>query len=179
MANQYETLANARQKGIEKYLWNDQQGWYADYDLKSHKVRNQLTAAALFPLYVNAAAKDRASKMATATKTHLLQPGGLNTTSVKSGQQWDAPNGWAPLQWVATEGLQNYGQKEVAMDISWHFLTNVQHTYDREKKLVEKYDVSTTGTGRRWRISITGWLWLDQWRDAENAGFDLPERATV
>ncbi len=60
-------------KGIEKYLWNDQQGWYADYDLKSHKVRNQLTAAALFPLYVNAAAKDRASKMATATKTHLLQ----------------------------------------------------------------------------------------------------------
>ena len=147
MANQYETLANARQKGIEKYLWNDQQGWYADYDLKSHKVRNQLTAAALFPLYVNAAAKDRASKMATATKTHLLQPGGLNTTSVKSGQQWDAPNGWAPLQWVATEGLQNYGQKEVAMDISWHFLTNVQHTYDREKKLVEKYDVSATGTG--------------------------------
>ncbi len=75
MANQYETLANARQKGIEKYLWNDQQGWYADYDLKSHKVRNQLTAAALFPLYVNAAAKDRANKMATATKTHLLQPG--------------------------------------------------------------------------------------------------------
>ncbi|EFK6537360.1 alpha,alpha-trehalase [Escherichia coli] len=147
MANQYETLANARQKGIEKYMWNDQQGWYADYDLKSHKVRNQLTAAALFPLYVNAAAKDRANKMATATKTHLLQPGGLNTTSVKSGQQWDAPNGWAPLQWVATEGLQNYGQKEVAMDISWHFLTNVQHTYDREKKLVEKYDVSTTGTG--------------------------------
>ena len=85
MANQYETLANARQKGIEKYLWNDQQGWYADYDLKSHKVRNQLTAAALFPLYVNAAAKDRANKMATATKTHLLQPGGLNTTSVNSG----------------------------------------------------------------------------------------------
>lgn len=64
MANQYETLANARQKGIEKYLWNDQQGWYADYDLKSHKVRNQLTAAALFPLYVNAAAKDRAAEQA-------------------------------------------------------------------------------------------------------------------
>lgn len=98
-------------KRDRKYMWNDQQGWYADYDLKSHKVRNQLTAAALFPLYVNAAAKDRANKMATATKTHLLQPGGLNTTSVKSGQQWDAPNGWAPLQWVATEGLQNYGQK--------------------------------------------------------------------
>lgn len=146
-AAQYDGYANARQKGIEKYLWNDKEGWYADYDLKSHKVRNQLTAAALFPLYVNAAAKDRASKVATATQAHLLQPGGLATTSVKSGQQWDAPNGWAPLQWVAASGLQNYGQDTVAMDVTWRFLTNVQHTYDREKKLVEKYDVSTTGTG--------------------------------
>lgn len=146
-AAQYDGYANARQKGIEKYLWNDKEGWYADYDLKSPKVRNQLTAAALFPLYVNAAAKDRASKVATATQAHLLQPGGLATTSVKSGQQWDAPNGWAPLQWVAASGLQNYGQDAVAMDVTWRFLTNVQHTYDREKKLVEKYDVSTTGTG--------------------------------
>lgn len=146
-AAQYDGFANARQKGIEKYLWNDKEGWYADYDLKSHKVRNQLTAAALFPLYVKAAAKDRASKVATATQAHLLQPGGLATTSVKSGQQWDAPNGWAPLQWVAASGLQNYGQDNVAMDVTWRFLTNVQHTYDREKKLVEKYDVSTTGTG--------------------------------
>ena len=146
-AAQYDGFANARQKGIEKYLWNDKEGWYADYDLKSHKVRNQLTAAALFPLYVNAAAKDRASKVATATQAHLLQPGGLATTSVKSGQQWDAPNGWAPLQWVAASGLQNYGQDTAAMDVTWRFLTNVQHTYDREKKLVEKYDVSTTGTG--------------------------------
>ncbi|MBJ9293625.1 alpha,alpha-trehalase [Citrobacter werkmanii] len=146
-AAQYDGFADARQKGIEKHLWNDKEGWYADYDLKSHKVRNQLTAAALFPLYVNAAAKDRASKVAAATQAHLLQPGGLATTSVKSGQQWDAPNGWAPLQWVAASGLQNYGQDNVTMDVTWRFLTNVQHTYDREKKLVEKYDVSTTGTG--------------------------------
>ncbi|HGY3717280.1 TPA: alpha,alpha-trehalase [Citrobacter gillenii] len=146
-ATQYEGFANARQKGIESYLWNDKEGWYADYDLKSQKVRNQLTAAALFPLYVNAAANDRANKVAAATQTHLLQPGGLATTSVKSGQQWDAPNGWAPLQWVAASGLQNYGQDKVATEVTWRFLTNVQHTYDREKKLVEKYDVSSTGTG--------------------------------
>ncbi|MES0263624.1 alpha,alpha-trehalase [Citrobacter sedlakii] len=146
-ASHYDRLANERQKAIEHYLWNDKEGWYADYDLKSKQVRNPLTAAALFPLYVNAAAKDRAHKMAVATQAHLLQPGGLATTSVKSGQQWDAPNGWAPLQWVATEGLQNYGQEKVAMEVTWRFLTNVQHTYDREQKLVEKYDVSSTGTG--------------------------------
>ncbi|EOG5746718.1 alpha,alpha-trehalase [Enterobacter roggenkampii] len=146
-ASKYEALATARQKAIESYLWNDKEGWYADYDLKSKKVRNQLTAAALFPLYVKAAAQDRAEKVAAATSSRLLKPGGIATTTVNSGQQWDAPNGWAPLQWVAAEGLQNYGQDKVSMDVTWRFLKNVQHTYDREKKLVEKYDVSTTGTG--------------------------------
>ena len=146
-ASKFETLATARQKAIESHLWNDKEGWYADYDLKSKKVRNQLTAAALFPLYVKAAAQDRAEKVAAATSSRLLKPGGIATTTVNSGQQWDAPNGWAPLQWVAAEGLQNYGQEKVSMDVTWRFLKNVQHTYDREKKLVEKYDVSTTGTG--------------------------------
>ncbi|MFJ3292152.1 alpha,alpha-trehalase [Enterobacter asburiae] len=146
-ASNYEALATARQKAIESHLWNDKEGWYADYDLKSKKVRNQLTAAALFPLYVKAAAQDRADKVAAATSSRLLKPGGIATTTVNSGQQWDAPNGWAPLQWVAAEGLQNYGQEKVSMDVTWRFLKNVQHTYDREKKLVEKYDVSTTGTG--------------------------------
>ena len=146
-ATQYDALANARQQAIEKYLWNDKEGWYADYDLKTHKVRNQLTAAALFPLYVNAASRERATKVAAAAESRLLKPGGLTTTTVNSGQQWDAPNGWAPLQWVAVEGLQNYGQQKIAMEVTWRFLTNVQHTYDSKQKLVEKYDVSSTGTG--------------------------------
>lgn len=144
---QYQSLANARQKAMEANLWNAKEGWYADYDLKRNAVRTQLTAAALFPLYVHAASEDRANKMAIVTRAQLLKAGGLATTNVRTGQQWDAPNGWAPLQWVATEGLQNYGHKDLAMEVTWRFLTNVQHTYNREQKLVEKYDVSTTGTG--------------------------------
>lgn len=146
-ASHYDALATARQKAIETNLWNTKEGWYADYDLKTKKVRNQLTAAALYPLFVNSAAKDRADKVATVTEARLLKAGGISTTTVKSGQQWDAPNGWAPLQWVATAGLQNYDHQKLAMSVSWRFLTNVQHTYDREQKLVEKYDVSSTGTG--------------------------------
>lgn len=146
-ANEYARMANARQQGIETWLWNNKEGWYADYDLKTQKVRNQLTAAALYPLFVNAAANDRAEKVAAATEARLLKPGGITTTTVETGQQWDAPNGWAPLQWVTVAGLQNYNQRRLAMNATWRFLTNVQHTYDREKKLVEKYNVSSTGTG--------------------------------
>ncbi len=71
--------------------------------------------------------------MAAAAESRLLKPGGLTTTTVNSGQQWDAPNGWAPLQWVAVEGLQNYGQQKIAMEVTRRFLTNVQHTYDSKQ----------------------------------------------
>lgn len=146
-AARYHELALQRQKGIEKYLWNSQRGFYADYDLKHQRVNDKLTAAALFPLYMHVATAPRADMMAKVTQSQLLQSGGVVTTLVNSGQQWDSPNGWAPLQWVATVGLQNYGHSDLAMEVTWRFLTNVQHTYNREQKLVEKYDVSTTGTG--------------------------------
>ena len=49
--------------------------------------------------------------------THFLQEGGLLTTLNPTGQQWDAPNGWAPLQWMAYKGLKNYGHQRLAATI--------------------------------------------------------------
>jgi alpha,alpha-trehalase len=76
----------------------------------------------------------------------LLRPGGIATTTVKTGQQWDEPNGWAPLQWIAVDGLRRYQQDKLAADIGTRFLTQVQNLYAREQKLVEKYDL-TGGQG--------------------------------
>ncbi len=146
-AKRYANLASQRQQAIEKHMWNSKNGWYADYDLQHHRVRGQLTAAALFPLYVQASNKERAAKVATAVRSRLLKEGGLLTTEVNSGQQWDAPNGWAPLQWVAVEGLKHYNQNELAGDIRWRFLSNVQRIYNAQQKLVEKYDVTGQGAG--------------------------------
>ncbi|WP_313479774.1 alpha,alpha-trehalase TreA [Atlantibacter hermannii] len=146
-AARYDKLASQRQQAMESTLWNDKKGWYADYDMRRKAVSDSLTAAALYPLFVKAAAQDRADKVAAATQAQLLKVGGVLTTTVNTGQQWDAPNGWAPLQWIAAVGLENYGHDDLSMEVTWRFLTNVQHTYDREKKLVEKYDVTTTGTG--------------------------------
>ncbi len=128
------------------HLWNNKEGWYADYDLQNNKIRNQLTAAALFPLYVNAAAKDRAAKVAAAARAHLLQPGGLATTSVKSGQQWMRQtagrryNGSLPKD-CKIMGRMTWQWKSPAL-----FNQCAAHLRSREK-LVEKYDVSSTGTG--------------------------------
>ncbi|PLR34714.1 alpha,alpha-trehalase [Chimaeribacter californicus] len=138
-SQRYAEMAEKRQAAINRTLWNAQGGWYADYDWKRSSVRTQLTAAALFPLYMQAASDDQAAKTADAVEKQLVKAGGLATTNVHNGQQWDAPNGWAPLQWVAVEGLDHYGKQTLAKEIGMRFLDNVQATYDREHKLVEKY----------------------------------------
>lgn len=143
----FEKLADTRKAAINRWLWDEKQGWYADYDWQAEKVRPQLTAAALFPLYLQAATDKQAERTATAVRAQLLKEGGLATTNVNNGQQWDAPNGWAPLQWAAVEGLNNYGQQPLAKDIGMRFLQNVQATYDKEHKLVEKYVVEGKGLG--------------------------------
>ena len=51
-------------------------------------------------------------------KENFVQPGGVVTTLKETKQQWDAPNGWAPLQWLTIRGLQNYAQDTLARDIS-------------------------------------------------------------
>ena len=140
-SQRYADLAEKRQAAINRTLWNAGGGWYADYDWKRNSVRTQLTAAALFPLYMQAASDDQATKTAAAVEKQLVKAGGLVTTTVHNGQQWDAPNGWAPLQWAAVEGLNHYGKQTLAKEIGMRFLDNVQATYDREHKLVEKYVV--------------------------------------
>ncbi|WP_313652162.1 alpha,alpha-trehalase TreA [Pantoea sp.] len=147
LAKQFADRAEKRQAAINRYLWDSKQNWYADYDWQKKQVHPQLTAAALFPLYLQVASDKQAESTARAVEKQLLKPGGLVTTTVNNGQQWDAPNGWAPLQWVAVEGLEHYNQPKLAKEVGIRFLQNVQNTYDREHKLVEKYVVEGNNLG--------------------------------
>ena len=79
--------------------------------------------------------------MAAVTRARLLQRGGLVTTTIVTGQQWDAPNGWAPLQWIAIRGLRRYGHDRLAYGIARRWITTVRRVYDNTGKLVEKYNV--------------------------------------
>jgi alpha,alpha-trehalase len=41
-----------------------------------------------------------------------LYPGGLPTTFTKTGQQWDFPNCWPPLEHMVVQGLEKTGLAE-------------------------------------------------------------------
>ena len=101
----------------------------------------------LYPLFVGLAAPDQARRTAASVRAHLLAPGGLVTTTRRTGQQWDAPNGWAPLQWIAVQGLSAYGERELAQEIATRWLATVARVYGETGKLLEKYDVETARPG--------------------------------
>ncbi|MBN3725261.1 alpha,alpha-trehalase TreA [Burkholderia sp. Ac-20379] len=142
----FTARAARRDAAINHWLWNAN-GYYGDYDWQLGKPRDDLTAAALYPLYAGVATPEHAIETAQHVRDTLVKPGGLVTTTRNTGQQWDAPNGWAPLQWIAMEGLSRYGERDVADDIGQRFLKGVKGVYASEGKLVEKYVVEGSGVG--------------------------------
>ena len=108
------------------------------------------------------ATPDQAASIARVTRTHLLAPGGLRTTLVRSGQQWDSPNGWAPLQWIAVAGLRRYGFDDLASEIARNWIATVEATYQRTGLLFEKYDVETGSSGGGGEYELqTGFGWTN------------------
>ena len=139
-ARQFEQLAEARREAIDRYLWNEQAGAYFDFDWRKGERRSNLTAATVTPLFVEMASAGQAARVADTLRERLLAPGGLATTEIgDSGEQWDRPNGWAPLQWMGIRGLQRYGHDALALQIEERWLNIVAHLFEQESKLVEKY----------------------------------------
>ncbi len=140
-AKRFAARAEARRAAVERYLWRPDKGVYGDLHWPDGKPIDDLTPAALYPLFVGLAPADHAAAVARAVGAQLLQPGGLVTSRVTSGQQWDWPNGWAPLQWVGVAGLRRYGQDGLAQTIACRWVVNVNRVYVQTGRLVEKYDV--------------------------------------
>ena len=137
--------AKARQKAINDYLWNDVDGFYVDYWLDEGQQSRQLTAATVYPLYFRLSTTQQAEEIDVAVRQNLLKAHGLSTTMLQTGQQWDAPNAWAPLQWLAAQGFAKYGHEQLARDIAQRWSMAVIATYQATGKLTEKYNVNAAG----------------------------------
>jgi alpha,alpha-trehalase len=144
-AREFERRAAARRASMDRYLWDAPKGAFLDYRWTKKTRMPLVSAATLYPLFVSLASKSQAAAVAKITAGELLKAGGIATTTVETGQQWDSPNGWAPLQWIAVSGLRDYGETPLAAAIACRWMANVNEVYRQSGKLVEKYDVVTTG----------------------------------
>ncbi|MFC0337783.1 alpha,alpha-trehalase [Kushneria avicenniae] len=146
-ARQFEQRAETRREAINRVFWDADRGLYTDYDWRDQRPSEVVSAAMVYPLTFGVADQPRAEATAAAVERELLRPGGMVTTNRHTGEQWDAPNGWAPLQWLAVEGLSRYGQTRLAATIARRWIDTNQRVYDQTGKLVEKYNVENPGVG--------------------------------
>jgi len=143
-ADSFARRTAARRTAMDRYLWDQDRGVFLDYNWARRRRSGAVTAATLYPLFTHVASEAEAASIATTTQRELLKSGGVVTTARDTGQQWDAPNGWAPLQWIAVAGLAHYGRSALAEQIACRWMVNVARVYRETGKLLEKYDVITT-----------------------------------
>lgn len=144
LAQEYENKAQARQSAINAIFWDEARQFYMDFDFGQDKFTNTFSLAAVFPLYFKLASKPQASAVESLLCQKFLKPGGVQTTLTDSGQQWDLPNGWAPLQWLTYQGLRHYNFDKTAATLRANWLQLVEKHYDSLGKILEKYNVVDT-----------------------------------
>jgi len=139
--------AKARKKVMLRWMWVGTLGAFADYDWRNQRKLERVTAATTYPMFVGLATRQQAQRIARTIREDLLEPHGLATTTEDTGQQWDAPNGWAPLQWIAIDGLRRNGENNLAAKIATTWIAENGRVYCRTGKLVEKYNIRDAGEG--------------------------------
>jgi alpha,alpha-trehalase len=161
---EWEGRATQRKQLIDRYLWDAKRGLFFDYDFEAGTRSTYEYVTTLYPLWAGLATSEQAQAVWRNLKI-FEQPGGLATSSVHSGDQWDYPYGWAPLQLLAVEGLRHYGNNSDADRIAAKFLSIVLKNFRREGTIREKYNVVTGSSDAvvvaGYQTNVTGFGWTN------------------
>jgi alpha,alpha-trehalase len=142
VADRFAAAAGERRRALLAMAYDSAGGFFYDARWPSgERVTDRPTLAAAAPLYFGLATPEQGRAVAARLERDFLKPGGFVTTTVRSGQQWDAPNGWPPLEWLAIEGVRRYGRADLARAAGDRWLALNRRTYRATGKMTEKYDV--------------------------------------
>jgi alpha,alpha-trehalase len=130
---------------MTNFCWDGKKGFYMDYDWVMRANTEVASLAGMYPLFFSMTDTASALRVAHKIEQGFLKPGGVVSTLNETGQQWDAPNGWAPLQWMTIKGLRNYGQNTLASVISDRWIKLNVKVYQNTGKMVETYNVMDMG----------------------------------
>jgi alpha,alpha-trehalase len=139
-AGAWRQRAAARRDLVNRLMWDEQAGLYYDYNVRTRRLRRYDFATTFFPLWAGIASPTQAARVRDNLK-RFEAPGGLLTSTEVTGNQWDAPFGWAPLQMIAVAGLRRYGFHDDANRVAANFVALVVKEFDEHGTIVEKYDV--------------------------------------
>ena len=179
-ASTWSTRAASRAATIRKLMWDTKTGLFLDYNFKTGQRLNYPFLTTFYPLWSGLANQEEAAWVA-GNLPLFEKEGGLQTSARISGNQWDAPFGWAPLQIIAIQGLRRYGFNAEAERLSIKFLSMVLRDFNEHRVIKEKYNViegkSDLGAGVRFGYTSNeiGFGWTNAafvllWQELSDAG---------
>ncbi len=143
VAAQFAAAAGSRRRTLLVAAYDSSEGFFFDVRWRTgERVTDRPTMAAAAPLYFGLATPEQGRATAARLARDFLKPGGFVTTLSASGQQWDSPNGWPPLQWLGAQAVRAYGRADIADDARNRWLALNRRTYRVTGKMTEKYDVT-------------------------------------
>jgi alpha,alpha-trehalase len=143
VAARYQRAAEERRRALLTAAYDPAEGYFFDVRWRGgERVTDRPTLASAAPLYFGLASPEQGRAVAARLQRDFLKPGGFVTTQIPSGQQWDSPNGWPPLQWLAIQSAARYGRGDLAEDARNRWLALNRRTYRVTGKMTEKYDVT-------------------------------------
>jgi alpha,alpha-trehalase len=145
LANHYRDRASSRKRMIQSLFFDRSAGFFFDIAIDSGQPTGTRSLAAAYPLYFGLATAQQAAQVSAVLEAEFLKSGGWVTTPSYTGQQWDSPNGWAPLHWIVCEGLRNYGHATQAQEGARRWVATNIGMYRKSGRFMEKYNVVEPG----------------------------------
>ncbi|XP_037077546.1 trehalase-like [Pollicipes pollicipes] len=150
-AAQFQDYAERQKRNIEEVLWDEHSGSWFDWDTKNERLNKKFYPSNMFPVWVNASKPQQNAKFLRYIQDNVTNfTSGVPTSLEKSGQQWDFPNAWPPLQHVMIESLNNMATDQadqLAFNLTQRWIDTNYLCYmeARPHVMFEKYDVTQMG----------------------------------
>ena len=163
-AKKWKQRAEARRKLIARYLWNQEQGLFFDYNFQTSRLSTYRYASTFYPLWAGLATPEQAKAVVDNLKV-FERPGGLPMSTEESGAQWDLPYGWGNIEMLAIDGLRRYGFNADADRVAYEFLSTVAENFRRDGTIKEKYNVVTRSSEAHvelgYEMNVVGFGWTN------------------
>lgn len=180
VADRFDAAAEARREALNALSWDAAAGQWFDLVIDAED-GNGLGGAVVatrhavtfpsnwFPLYAGVAetgGAQAAAAVAAFSESGLLEEGGVPASLVESGQQWDYPNVWPPIQGLLVQGFRNAGGEmgeALAQTIAETFVSQALRTWEETGANFEKFNSTTIGSpggGGEYAV-VTGFGWTN------------------
>jgi len=138
-----------RKAAMDKFFWDSTTFQWYDYSLTNHSKILRAYPSNWFPIWAGAYDHSLTDQLFDSLQNSgLIQIGGVLTTTLESGQQWDNPNTWAPHQSLIVQVLEELNtpqSNELAQTIAQRWIKTTYLGYKTTRMMHEKYNALIPG----------------------------------